>query len=136
MRANILTNNRGNWTLIGLLVGVAIVVVAMAVMWGSGGRFTTAGKAGEDLATQSDKTTVIGQSMDAAKGSQCRQQLGQIRQSIEVYKTSNDENPATLNDLGLPASADFFACPTSKMPYVYDPATATVRCPYQYHAGF
>jgi hypothetical protein len=132
-----LNNNRGNWTLIGLLVGVAIVIVAIAMMWGgNGSNFTTAGKAGQDLQAQSDKKTVIGQSMDAAKGSQCKQQLVQIRQSIEMFKSSNEENPASLKDLGLAVGPEFFVCPTSKMPYVYDPAAGTVRCPYQYHTNF
>lgn len=130
-------NNRGNWSLVGLLVAVAIVAVISA-MYFTGTGFTTVGKNNKMLDQSSKKHTVVGKAMDTAKGEDCRQRLIQIRTGISTYQsTSGSENfPATLKDIGMGVSTDYFYCPVSNQPYVYDPATGKVSCQYKGHEGF
>jgi hypothetical protein len=50
-------------------------------------------------------------------------------------RTTTDETyPASLNELGLPAS--MLVCPVSQQPYQYDPATGQVRCPTPGHMRY
>ena len=123
-------NNRGNWTLIGLLVAVVIVVAAAGYYFTSGG-VTTVKKGSPLLDPGSQKETVVGQSMDTAKSVDCRQRLNQIRQGITMFKSTDAEgnNPPTLKDAVSNMSADYFQCPVSRQPYQYDPAAGTVKCP-------
>lgn len=130
-------NNRGNWTLIGLLVAVAIVVVLGAVYFG-GASFTSVDKDNKALDQASDKKTVVGQALDTAKGEDCRQRLNQIRAGISTYQASTGTEgfPATLKDIGMGVSTDYFYCPVNNQPYAYDPTTGKVSCQYKGHEGF
>ncbi len=123
-------DQRGSWTLIGLLAAAAIVVILVAVFLSSG-RMTTVGRDSELLDPASDKSTVVGQSLDTAKGVACREQINQIRLGIVNYKATStaDSNPPSLKDIGLGVSSSYFQCPMSEQPYIYDPNTATVKCP-------
>ena len=124
-------NNRGNWSLIGLLVTAAIIVIAAGVYFGGGAGLTSVKKDSKYLDKTSKKQTVVGQSLDTAKGEVCRQQLDQIRKGIEAYKAANatEDNPQTFKDIGLGVSNEYFQCPVSKQPYTYDPATGQANCP-------
>lgn len=126
-------NRRGSLGLIALLVTVLIIVVAAAVYFGgSGGTgLTTVKKDSTLLDSKSTKQTVVGQAIDTGKAADCRERLNQIRTGIATFKTTgtDDRNPPTLKDIGLGVRPDYFACPVSKQPYTYDPATGTVKCP-------
>jgi len=74
-------DNRGNWTLIGLLVVVAIVVVGVYFM--ARGSLPTVKSDGELLDTASKKQTVVGKSIDTGKSAVCQNQLSQLRKGIE-----------------------------------------------------
>ena len=50
----------------------------------------------------------------------------QIRAAIQMRTTTDETYPASLNELGLPAS--MLVCPVSQQPYQYDPTTGQVRC--------
>ena len=130
-------NNRGNWTLIGLLVAVVIIMVLGAMYFGGAG-FTTVGKNEKLLDPASNKQTVVGKAMDTAKGEDCRQRLIQIRTGISAYQTTDGSEsfPATLKDVGLGVSTDYFYCPVSNQPFVYDPTTGKVNCQYKGHESF
>ncbi len=124
-------NNRGNWTLIGLLAAVAIVAVLGYVLYGSGGLGTVKKDSGL-LDKGSQKKTVVGQAMDTGKSVDCRQRLSQIRSGIQMYKTGSTDgntNPPTLKDAVSGVSTSYFYCPVSNKPYTYDPATGRVQCP-------
>ncbi len=123
-------SDRGNWTLIGLLAAVVIVVVLAAVYY-TGGGMTSVKKGSPLLDKASTKKTVIGQSMDTGKSVDCRARLSQIRSGIAMYKSTsaNEANPPNLKDAVSNVTADYFQCPVSKQPYIYDPATGTVKCP-------
>ena len=92
-------NNRGNWTLIGLLAAVAIIAVLGYVYFGSG-QIGTVKKDSDLLDKGSQKQTVVGKAMDTGKSVDCRQRLSQIRSGIQMYKTSNTDgaNPPALKD--------------------------------------
>jgi len=122
-------NKRGNWSLIGLLVTVVIIVVVAAYYFGGSG--STVKKNSALLDSKSQKNTVFGQAIDTGKAADCRERLNQIRTGIQSYKTTgtDDRNPQSFKDIGLSVGPDYFACPVSKKPYTYDPATGTVKCP-------
>lgn len=131
-------NNRGNWSLIGLLVVVAIIGVAIYFMFGKGGGLSSV-KSNSGLVDQSsNKQTVYGKAIDTAKGTDCRERLNQIRLGINTFKVSdpNGANPPSLRDAVSNVAPDYFKCPVSGQAYIYDPATGTVRCPYPSHAKF
>lgn len=129
-------NNRGNWSLIGLLAAVAIIVVLAALYFGKGGGVTTVKSDSPLLDKSSTKQTVVGKSIDTAKAAECRERLDQIRKGIETYKATSgtEANPPTFKDIGLGVSTTYFQCPVSNQPYAYDPATGTVKCPT--HANY
>jgi hypothetical protein len=128
-------SNLGNWSLIGMLAAVAIICVVAAMMF-TGGNLSTVKKDNSLLDQHSKKQTVYGKALDTAKGEDCRQRLNQVRTAIENQKASSttEANPKSLNELGL--GPGYLRCPVSNQPYVYDPATCTVHCPYPGHANF
>lgn len=132
----ILKNDRGNWTLIGLLAAAALVAVVVAFVFVKGGGPSTVKSESPLLDQSSTKQTVVGKSLETAKASECRQRLDQIRKGIETYKATNatEANPPSLKDIGLGVSSDFFTCPVSHQPYSYDPSTGRVVC--QTHPGY
>ncbi len=121
-------NNRGNWTLIGLLAAVAIVVIVGVIYFG-GQETTTVKSDSELLDPHSQKQTTVGKAMDTAKATDCQERLRQIRLGIEQSKITNETNPPTLQDIGLGVSNDYFQCPVSNQPYSYDAASGAVKCP-------
>ncbi len=132
-------NNRGNWSLIGLLVTAAIIGIVVFLMLGKSGMGPSSVKSDSKLLDQSSKKhTIIGKALDTAKGSDCQERLRQIRLGIQTYKTSaTDESfPAALKDVGLSVGADYFFCPVSKQAYTYDSKTGVVSCPYSGHSSF
>ena len=129
-------NNRGSWTLIGLVVVAAIIMVwAVYYYVGSGGTATVKSDS-KLLTTKSSKKTTVGKAIDTGKAEVCRQQLNQIRLGIQTYKTAGDVegNPASLKDLDLGVSSSYFQCPVTNDLYSYDPASGQVSCPI--HATF
>jgi len=127
--------NKGNWTLIGMLLAVAIVFIVAAMMF-TGGNMSTVKKDSSLVDQHSSKQTTYGKAMDKAKGEDCRQRLNQVRTAIQNEKamSTTEGNPKSLNNLGL--APGYLKCPVSGQNYVYDPATGAVRCPYPGHAGY
>lgn len=126
-------NNRGNWTLIGLLAAVAIVAILAAVylVGGDSGGTVTVKKDSKLLDSKSTKKTIVGRSIDTGKAADCQQRIHQIRLGIDTYRSSSasETNPSSFKDIGLGVSNDYFKCPVSEEAYRYDPATGTVQCP-------
>jgi hypothetical protein len=124
-------NNKGNWTLIGLLVTVAIIVVVTAYLFGGSGSMTTVQKDSPLIDKASTKKTIYGKAIDTSKSAVCRSQLSQLRAGIETYKTTNTDGslPKSFKDIGLGVSNTFYQCPVSDKPYTYDPATGAITCP-------
>lgn len=79
--------------------------------------------------------TVIGQVKARAEDAVCRSNLSQVRAAIATAKTDGSEtNPAALSDLRLPET--MLKDPIGNEPYLYDPATGTVKCPHPGHAKY
>jgi hypothetical protein len=128
---------KGSWTLMGIILVVALLVAAGAFYLSR--PWTGSVKSDNKLLDQqSRKSTVVGKAIDTAKGVDCQERLRQIRAAIVTYKASdpNEANPPTLEELRLGVSADYFQCPVSKQPYIYNPADGSVRCQYQSHATY
>lgn len=71
-------------------------------------------------------------SVSTSKKTACKANLRNIEEQIIVYRTANNENPLTLQDL-VPhqiEDEDDLHCPTSGDAYLYDSSTGEVSCPY------
>jgi len=117
---------KGN-TLIGLLVVIAIIAILAVVV--------TTGGFGDRKSTRKDGlgTTVQGAVRAKALDTSCTSNLQQIRMKIQMDMNTEDQAPASLQDLGLPS--DMLKCPIGKEPYEYDPATGQVHCKHPGHEG-
>lgn len=122
---------RGQTLVASMIVIVIILILAVVLFQGSG-----AFSSGKPTSSRADGhgTTTIGQVRYDAKDDVCRSNLTQVRQAIEIATTTDDEHPATLQDLKLPA--EFYACPIDHEPYVYDPASGRVYCPHPGHEKY
>ena len=71
----------------------------------------------------------------AAKDTVCRSNLGQVRASLQIAETNNEEKyPENIEDTKLPK--EFYSCPLGKEKYVYDPTTGKVYCPHPGHEKY
>lgn len=121
---------RGN-TLIGMLVVVAIIAIMAVAFLGSRGNSLSVG---ESQRADGKGRTVLGAAKAAAQDDVCRSNLQQIRASIQIQTTTDDEKPASLD--ALPGMKSVSSCPIGHEPYVYDPATGTVKCPHPGHGKY
>lgn len=108
-----------------------ILFVTICLAWGC----TETGNQRKDKVGE----TVVGQSMARSKDAVCMNNLRQIRDAVEIAKTSGaddaDALPKTLAEVrGL--GNDMKQCPIGKEPYEYDPATGKVHCPHPGHEKY
>lgn len=80
-------------------------------------------------------TTTLGGAVARAKDEQCRQQITQLRQMIDMQTMSGDSPPASLDEVGT-QPATFHRCPIGGESYSYDPSSGRVTCPHPGHEGF
>lgn len=132
----IIQDQRGSWSLIGILVVTAVVLGLFAYL------FLTAHNAQDKAVNQelgnvagSTKTTVPGKAMDAAKNSACQQDLATVRQAISTYQTTEGSFPPSLDAAGI-KNPTLLKCPLGGEPYQYDPNTGTVKCTHPGHESF
>lgn len=103
----------------GLLVAVVVMAMLASTIYFVGNPFTSAET--ED----GEPTTVLGQSISAAKITAAEQQLNQVRQMVAVNKDHVDNvYPPTLESAGVRGTMGI--CPLSEEPYGYDPETGRV----------
>ena len=122
---------RGN-TLVGTLVAIALMaVLAVALFKGSsafGGKSLPSRKDGKGR-------TVMGQAELAAKDTVCRTYLGELRASLIIAQSNNEEKfPEQLQDTKL--GQEFYKCPLGGEKYVYDPTNGKVACPHPGHEKY
>ncbi len=74
--------------------------------------------------------------IDRAKSTVCQSNLTSIRQSIAASQAGDTDGkfPQTLEELKLPK--EILSCDVGKEPYIYDPATGTVRCIHPGHENY
>lgn len=138
-----LRNERGNWTLIGLLLAVAIVVVLAALMFGGGGNGKLSPEGRLKQANQEsglnvkpkEGQSVVGASMDVAKDTQCQSNLRQIRMSIQMSQQQDGAFPPAI-DAKQVGSVQVMSCPVSGQQYTYNPSNGTVKCTTKGHEGY
>jgi hypothetical protein len=120
-------------SLMGLLVGIVIIGILIAVYF-TGGLGVLGGESALPERADGQGKTTIGRAAARAKDEVCRSNLRQVNMSIEVQKTA-DQIPATLNELGL--GAEFLKCsiPPNEA-YVYDGQGGRVTCPHPGHESF
>lgn len=114
-----LRNERGQWAIIEILVVVAIIAVAAYfILPGYLG--------GKKKDGEVDRVhTPIGQ----AESVECRNNLNQLRNAIEMERSSSEEGrvPASIADMG-PSMSSISRCPVSGKEYSYDPTNGRVSC--------
>jgi len=118
--------------LVGILVSIAILGVLMVVwlFYGTGG----ASGNGASNPVAPPPASRVGEVRQAAESVECRNNLSQIRAAIQMRTTTDETYPASLSELGLPAS--MLVCPVSQQPYQYDPTTGQVRCTTPGHTRY
>ena len=123
---------RGN-SLAGLLVTIAIIAL-LAVVFLKGGNIFGVNKSPR---ADGRGTSVPGLAMARAEDMQCKSNLGQIRASLMIAKSDNDEQwPENLEATRLGSA--FYTCPMGKgkYPYTYNQTTGDVHCPYPGHEKY
>jgi prepilin-type N-terminal cleavage/methylation domain-containing protein len=74
--------------------------------------------------------------IERAHDSECINNVHQVHLAILAADAGDTEgkHPASLDELKLPK--EMLSCPVGHQPYVYDPATGEVHCPYPGHEKF
>ena len=109
-------------TLVATMIVLVIIMILAVVFFKSG----VPDKGAPGSRKDNLGTTMPGLVKLAAKDDVCLQNLGSIRDSIQIFRSSNGDEgyPEKLEDTKL--SRDFLRCPIGKEPYVYEPATGKV----------
>jgi hypothetical protein len=126
-------NKQRGSSLMGLLVGIVIIGILIAVYF-TGGLGMFGGESALPARADGQGKTTVGRAAARAKDEVCRSNLRQVNMSIEVQKTS-DQIPSSLSELGL--SQEFLKCaiPPNEA-YVYDGQGGRVTCPHPGHENF
>jgi hypothetical protein len=119
-------------TLAGLLVVILIIGLLASVFLYGGKPFGT--RAGDHPRADGEGQTTIGISRAMAQDQVCKNNLSQIRQSVTIARTVDDQAPARLEDTRL--GSDFYRCPIRKETYRYDPATGRAACIHPGHETY
>lgn len=126
--------NRG-YTLAATLITVVIVLILAVVLFKGTSVFGQPGSAAVKARPDHLGTTVLGRARYDAKDDVCRSNLASLRQAIQIFESSNDDQPpASLADTKL--GSDFYRCPVGHEPYVYDASTGTVHCIHPGHEKY
>lgn len=132
-RAQVLRRIQGGNSMVGILIAAAIVLVLMVVFLKGGipGISKSTGPARKDNLGK----TLPGAVKADAEDTVCKNNLQQIRLSIQTEEaTDPDETPPPdLKSLHLPA--EILKCPLGGQ-YIYDPKTGTVHCNHPGHENF
>jgi hypothetical protein len=121
-------------TLIELLVVVAIMLF-MAYLF-LGGRSPGSRDVEKELgpARPGGPTSIPGRSIEAARSAECKSNLVQLRQALQMQSMESQKPPASLRELHLPPQ--MLKCPVSGDPYQYDPSTGQVHCVTPGHESY
>lgn len=120
--------------MIGVMVAVVLILILAVVLLKGGSVFGMGKSAGPERADKKG-TTVLGKTRYAAQDGVCRSNLGQVRSSIQIVQSTNDDKPPeSIEETKL--GSDFYKCPLGGEPYVYDPSTGKVHCPHPGHESY
>ncbi|HEY3398593.1 MAG TPA: hypothetical protein VGM19_13140 [Armatimonadota bacterium] len=120
-------SRRGSATLIGLLVVVAIIMIAVWWLY-----LRPAGNVQRKPRFAGEAQTVLGQSLQKGQTVDCINNLHQLRMALQMEKDSTGEWPAALDPKwGVPLK-----CAVSGQAFKYDPATGAVSDPTPGHEKY
>lgn len=119
--------NRGSAML--SVLGAVLIIAILAVVLMNGG-------VGSGQSSRADGlgTTIPTAAKLKAQDTVCKENLRQVRYGVDIFRTSNDGAPSSIEETRL--GATFYKCPIGKEPYTYDPATGTVTCPHPGHEDY
>jgi hypothetical protein len=116
-------------------MAATLIVIVILLMLGAVFFFGTRGSEGAKSARPDHLgTTMPSQIKYMAKDDACKTNLSNVRASIQIYNSSTDSYPPTLEDTKL--SKSILSCPIGHEPYEYDPATGKVHCPHPGHENY
>ncbi len=115
---------RGYFTLIGMLVVIAIIAIAAAYLYGGSGTSDRADKLGK---------STLGRAVLKARDDECRTNLGQLREFL-MMQHADEEKVTSLSQLNVPPK--LLKCPVGGENYVLDVDTQTVSCIHPGHEKY
>lgn len=123
------------FSLVGVLLVVAIIAVLVVVMYGKGIPGVGGGTQGTPPRPDGKGETVIGRAKYAAKDDECRNGLSQIRAAVAIATDPVEgTRPGTLAETRI--GTQFTKCPVGSEPYSYDPNSGKVQCPHRGHESY
>ena len=114
----------GFFTLIGLLIVIAIIGILMA-MYGMPG--------GGGSSSSGTPISVAGGAKERAEDVLCQNNVQQLRAAIAIYQGNSQSWPPSLESLN---SGVGLTCPVGGEPYDYDPSAGQVHCIHSGHERF
>jgi hypothetical protein len=111
-------------TLVAMLVVIVIIMLLYLAFFRGGNPLSLTGSG-------QNQKSLPGQAMDKGKQVVCIENLRQIRAAIQMRVTTEENRPANLAELKLPA--EMLKCAVGGEPYVYHPQTGVVQCPHPGH---
>jgi Tfp pilus assembly protein FimT len=124
--------NRRGQTLAALMIAIAIIAILAAVLY-IGPSVLGGGKKGSPRADKLGNSTLSLSKLEA-EDQVCRSNIQQVRSAVQMSTTTEDQPPASLDELSSVRSIS--KCPIGGEAYVYDPATGSVTCPHPGHEKF
>lgn len=119
---------RRGQTIVATLAVIAIIaILAVVMMKGMGGAAPKPKADGRGV-------TVLGNALATAKDSTCKSNLDQLRQLIQVQKSTDDEFKPTKPS-EVPGASGVGKCPIGKEDYVID-GDGQAHCPHLGHEKY
>jgi hypothetical protein len=133
-------DERGSFSLIGMLIVVVIIMVLTLLILGGQQIFSREGSAGSGGVGGALGGSVGGALAvrKEAQGTVCRNNLSQLRMAIQMATQQSETGgpPASLEDVARSSPGVQLKCPVGGEPYGYDPATGQVHCVHPGHERF
>jgi competence protein ComGC len=117
------TQERGFFTLIGLLLVIVIIGILMAMYGMPGGGGSSSGT----------PISIAGGAKERAQDVLCRNNLQQLRAAITIYQGNSQSLPPSLESLNAGVT---LTCPVGGEPYDYNPSTGQVHCVHPGHESY
>lgn len=132
---------RSEWgyaTILELLIALVVICILLLIFLPRylGGKSSKGEEAAlRELGIKKPQTSAG--AIELGKDVECMNNLKQIRSAITMFQSSEDQLPSSLRDF-VPSyfSESFIKCPVGGEPYLYNPASGTVRCPHPGHEKF
>lgn len=122
-----LSNRKGQWALIEIVIVLAIIAVAAYFIYP---KYLASGKSTKKSETVAAPTV-------QAESVACKSNLTQVRSAINMFQQSNENMPATLSDLAsVGVTAEISKCPVSGQSYKYDASQGKVSCTTPGHEAY